>query len=365
MLVLILHYEQLLYFVPPSGWPGISISDQRLWFGLLGADLFFVISGAVILLTVERTKSAWEFAVRRIARLYPAYWASVAFCGAYFLATSDISLGRVLLNFTMLQKFFAVPGIDPAYWTLAYELSFYVAIGACSAAGLTDRIDKIALIWLACAFPLRFCGIDLQASRFALVVMPQFGHLFIAGMMIFRVASGRATPSTLIALSLCLVYSLFGRTDWAQISSVPYFAANAIFIFSVWLALSYRRPCPGLSWLVGLGQCSYSLYLFHFPLGVMLIALTDAMGQPRVLGIGLAIPVSFACAFLVRRYIEIPGQSLFKRRLARLRSGSKLHLQRTPIFGAGFTSYRPQSLSSQRLSLAKQVLHFARTILRK
>ena len=220
---------------------------------------FFVISGAVILLTVERTKSAWDFAVGRIARLYPAYWASVAFCGAYYLATSDIGLGRVLLNFTMLQKFFGVVGIIPVYWTLAYELSFYVAIGACCVVGLTDRIDKIALIWLACAFALRFRGIDLQESRLALVVMPQFGHLFIAGMMVFRVASGRATLSTLLALILCLVYSLFGRTDWAKISSVPYFVANAIFIFSVWFALSYRRSCQGLSWLVGLGSALLSL----------------------------------------------------------------------------------------------------------
>jgi peptidoglycan/LPS O-acetylase OafA/YrhL len=313
LLVLIFHYEGLLQFVAPSDWP--AVSEQRLWFGLLGVELFFVISGAVILLTVERTKSTWQFVVSRVARLYPAYWASVALCGVYLLSTSDIAIPGVVLNLTMLQKFFGVAGINSAYWTLAYELSFYVAIGACHAAGLIDRLDKLVLVWLACAFGLRFLGIDLAGSRISLILMPQFGHLFIAGMMVYRVVSGRATPCTLVALSLCMVYSLFGRTDWAQVSRVPYFVANASFIFAIWFAMSYRGSFPRMSWLIRLGQCSYSLYLFHIPVGIMAIALMDAMEQPRLLGVGLAAPVSLAVALLARQYIEVPGQEMIRRLL--------------------------------------------------
>jgi peptidoglycan/LPS O-acetylase OafA/YrhL len=310
-LVLIFHYEGLLQFSPPSTWP--EVSDQQLWFGLLGVELFFVISGAIILLTAERTRSTWQFAVGRIARLYPAYWASVAVLGSYLLLTSDISFGRVALNLTMLQKFLGVPGISPAYWTLAYELSFYVAIGLCRSAGLLDRIERLALAWLACAFSLRLLGVDLTHSRMALVFMPQFGHLFIAGMMIYRMVSGRATPSTLFTLLLCVIYSLFGRTDWAQISAVPYFVANTIFILVVWLAMRERRPLPVPSWLGRLGECSYSLYLFHIPAGVMLVALSDAVGMSRWIGIALAVPASLASAMLARQYIEVPGQKLIKR----------------------------------------------------
>ena len=311
LLVMIFHYEGLLQFVAPSLWP--DITEQRLWFGLLGVELFFVISGAVILLTIERTGSIWQFAVGRFAQLFPAYWASVALCGLYFLSTSDIAANVVLVNFTMLQKFFGVPGLISIYWTLAYELSFYAAIGAIYCLGLIDRIDKLALIWLVSAFVLRFFGIPSEGSRLSLVFMPQFGHLFIAGMMVYRSVTGRATPFTLIALALCLVYSLFGRTDWAQIPPMPYFIANGLFVFAVWISMNDSLSFLALPRLKRLGQCSYSLYLFHVPLGIMLIALADAIGQPRLLGLAVAAPISLVSSIWARRYIETPGQKLLNK----------------------------------------------------
>jgi peptidoglycan/LPS O-acetylase OafA/YrhL len=45
--------------------------------GVTGVDLFFVISGFVILLTLEKTKSWQDFVISRFSRLYPAYWVSV------------------------------------------------------------------------------------------------------------------------------------------------------------------------------------------------------------------------------------------------------------------------------------------------
>jgi len=42
--------------------------------GHFGVQLFFVISGYVILMTVRRVRTAGEFAVSRFARLYPAFW---------------------------------------------------------------------------------------------------------------------------------------------------------------------------------------------------------------------------------------------------------------------------------------------------
>jgi len=49
--------------------------------GKYGVELFFVISGFVIFMTLERSGSVRQFAVSRIARLFPAYWAAI-FCTA-------------------------------------------------------------------------------------------------------------------------------------------------------------------------------------------------------------------------------------------------------------------------------------------
>jgi len=266
----------------------------------------------VILLTLERTTSLQNFAIGRSARLYPAYWASVGLSGAYLVAVGDIGLARVAVNATMLQKFVGVYGLVPAYWTLAYEFWFYVVMAAVSAAGLLNRIDRLAIIWLLIACALRLRGIDFFGSRLAIILMPQFGHLFIAGMMIYRITSGRATAETILALGLCFLYSLFGRTDWALIPPIPYFVVNAFFIVAVWAAASNRFSFLATPWLVGLGACSYSLYLFHVPIGMILVHGADHLGQPKWLGIALAVPISIAVAIAARRYIEIPGQKFIK-----------------------------------------------------
>ncbi len=53
VLVLVFHFEGLLGFVPPDGWP--EGEAMHFYLGLMGVELFFVISGMVILLTIERT----------------------------------------------------------------------------------------------------------------------------------------------------------------------------------------------------------------------------------------------------------------------------------------------------------------------
>ena len=49
-----------------------------LHYGNLGVQLFFIISGFVIFLTLNRTQKATDFIVSRLSRLYPAYWVAIA-----------------------------------------------------------------------------------------------------------------------------------------------------------------------------------------------------------------------------------------------------------------------------------------------
>src|SRR5689334_21950406 len=46
-------------------------------YGVYGVELFFMISGFVIFMTLENTKRPLDFIVSRFSRLYPCYWASV------------------------------------------------------------------------------------------------------------------------------------------------------------------------------------------------------------------------------------------------------------------------------------------------
>ena len=114
---------------------------QNLDLGRIGVVLFFVISGFVIPSSLRDGGRRGEFWVRRVLRLYPAYWVSIAVAvGVHlWLAGSPWSVRVVLANATMLQGLFHVGDVDGVYWTLKLELVFYAACWALHRLGLLRR----------------------------------------------------------------------------------------------------------------------------------------------------------------------------------------------------------------------------------
>ena len=309
--VLVFHYEALVYFVPPNGWPRPSTEWTHL--GLMGVELFFVISGFVILLTLEKTPTLLRFAVNRIARLYPAYWLSVLFAGTYLLSTGEANLTTVAINLTMVQRLVRVPSLITPYWTLTYELMFYIGMAIACGVGLLNRIEILALAWFGFAFAAQYFGVHLTGVLHT-ISMIQFGHLFIAGMMVYRISSGRSNIATFACLILALGYSLFGRTDWAEIRPLPYFLINGLSILVVYLAVRDAVFLP--LWLQRVGRYSYSLYLLHLIVGMIAVRVATHLNISPWIGIAIAVPVAFWSASLSNRFIELPGQLMLKNWLA-------------------------------------------------
>jgi peptidoglycan/LPS O-acetylase OafA/YrhL len=302
---------------------GYHFSEPLAYYGLMGVELFFVISGFVILMTLERTRSLTDFAIGRAGRLYPAYWVSVAVAGLFLWLTHQATAGLVLINATMLQDFFLRRDIIDPYWTLAFELVFYVAMAAIFRARQLPNVDRVALAWLA--IMVLFRGAMLAGKGWGLynnwtvqlLLMPQFGHLFIAGMMLYRINTGRATLPTCLALGLAILYSLFGRPDWAQIEPIPYFLINAVFIVGVWAGSSGHAPVLATPALVGLGVCSYSLYLLHVPVQLLFAYFLGHLSKQLWFIALVVFPAAIGAAVVTRAYIERPVQLWVKKYSAR------------------------------------------------
>jgi peptidoglycan/LPS O-acetylase OafA/YrhL len=90
-------------------------------FGFLGVNLFFMISGFVIMLSATGSKP-FDFVVARIARLYPAFWTAVTLTAVTVLLLQGESAGitwqQYLVNLTMVPEYVGVDSIDGVYWTL-------------------------------------------------------------------------------------------------------------------------------------------------------------------------------------------------------------------------------------------------------
>lgn len=114
--------------LPTAGWvEGSWFETYFLESFKFGVELFFGISGYVIVGALARSSSLRAFAWDRVTRIYPVLWASLLLITALAFATGRWrpSLGDWLLNFVAPPPFIHVPQINPAAWSLGYEMTFY------------------------------------------------------------------------------------------------------------------------------------------------------------------------------------------------------------------------------------------------
>jgi len=281
--------------------------------GLYGVQLFFIISGFAISLTLEKTTHAVDFMVSRFSRLYPAYWAGVilTFAVVYWfsLPGREVDIKTAVINMTMLQTWFNYSNVDGVYWTLTVELCFYLIMWFLFAIKAMHRINVIALFWLLLIIGYGFVeknGIYSIHWAVKLLLLLNHGALFIAGIMFFRIMHAEKLADYLIIL-LCLAaeYYLFG--ELAYLIAV-YFLV--FFLFSKnYLRFIAIKP------LVFLGTISYSLYLIHQNIGYVIINAmrkADALNSFNV--IVLPLMASIFLAALMQRYIEKPSLTFVRNR---------------------------------------------------
>ncbi|MBV8356895.1 MAG: acyltransferase, partial [Deltaproteobacteria bacterium] len=191
-------------------------------FGHYGVDLFFVISGFVIFMTLERATSVGRFAVSRFARLYPAFW--IALCIALAARALDgrlsMSFGEILANATMVPAMFSAPFVDPVYWTLLCELVFYVLAGAFFAFG-GKRPEIACLFWLlgsilvysgiAGCLAVSDCSHILLSHPtthlFSVIQITSLSYLFVIGIMAYRLYQEPGSLLSYVVLSIAILYA--------------------------------------------------------------------------------------------------------------------------------------------------------------
>lgn len=297
-------------------------------YGFFGVHLFFIISGFVILRTLERCHGLVDFAVSRFARLYPAFFVAscLALCVIFALDFNPQSIGArdILASFTMVSDFLSKKLIDPSYWTLGYEVLFYALAGITYLAFGVRRIEVACLVWLA-------IGVSGNAIRVAHhgvseVAEGLWSYLFVLGMMIYSVSRRRATMLTGITIAAVLAVGLTIPINEAGYLSRPVeTAAVAMLGLLVWAAVEGKLPILTMLPLLFLGDISYSLYLVHQIGGYVVIRHLEMAGINANLAIAAAFGAMLLVATALRYGIELPAQRVIKSAM-RHRFGSRIHV---------------------------------------
>lgn len=310
----VMAYHYLHEWAPVSGVPTAGLDWLAL--GKLGVDLFFVISGLVIAMTILKVGSAREFAIRRFARLYPAFLAAAT---AVFLALSIIDplklrvgLADYLANWTMMAGDLGFRYVDGIFWTLAVEVKFYVWVALSWA--LLGRRFWLGLAVVGVAGALLYPVAPVVADH---LLMARYIAFFLIGIAAwYGLVERQAAPAaTLGALGL-LLYAL--RADTIAPSPDLALAAHLTMLGGTGLmfALLALWPTAPGGPLAVVGRASYSLYLIHQYLGVTAIHLLVRAGLGAPWAITVVSAVAIVLAWLMFRYLETPGQRLVMRLLA-------------------------------------------------
>ena len=282
--------------------------------GHFGVELFFIISGFVILMTIERKNTALEFAISRAARLMPAFLTSLVAATVLLILwpmppLDTPTLRQLLANLTMAPSLFGEVEIDPPYWTLTYELVFYGFMALILRFGLLRSIEWFGLLGLAvgCVF-LATVDVPLH-RRSAIMLMVGYSNFFLIGICLYRIYARAARPITYVALACAIAVTALGGGERAFYTpGYIYLPLTAAFAIAVWFASS--KHGNWLAWppLVFLGRISYPLYLVHVVMGYQIIRLCMEQGWSTIAGVVAAGLVSIAAATVLHYFVEVPGE---------------------------------------------------------
>lgn len=301
--------------------------DVTVWeAGTAGVDIFFVISGFVMMITsgsfVHRPQGWRYFAMRRLVRIVPMYWIATTAKIATVLILPGVALRsaldpqHVLFSYLFLPTVNEVGRVEPVLgvgWTLTFEMFFYAVF----AVSLLLRLNPLAFVGsvMVALSIWGFVGAD-STSPWAIYLSPVTLY-FVVGMVIAALVK-RGLQSWLWALlaacaGAATVLVLLGALDWS--ASTPFrFSVIVGLVTATVLAEPWLRRVLSKK-LLFFGDASYSIYLFHPLLAPMVPMALGVMGVQiawlSVVGaIVWALVVTSFIYIVVERRIVAAGRKL-------------------------------------------------------
>jgi peptidoglycan/LPS O-acetylase OafA/YrhL len=321
--------------------PGYPVDDAPFWagwfiYGRFAVVVFIVLSGFSLAVSPARTgwrlASLSQFAHRRAWRILPPYWAALVFSllATWLIVAQPgwpVPNGRsVVVNGLLLQDAFDAPTPNRAFWSIAIEAQLYVVFPL-----LLLTIRRVNAITMLAAVTLVVVTVGVLAPHLVLAdtaltkFTPDLAVLFAVGVM----AAGILTASecrrslpwgwfALVAAAPVIALITWKGSVWTIGNFFWVDLAFGPAIGCLLAAIVTDRPKPLVRLLDtrplrSLGSFSYSLYLTHAPIVIIvyygIVAGRVRPGVPTFLVLlAILVPVTLVFARLFAAVFEIPFQ---------------------------------------------------------
>lgn len=329
--VMLFHFTVLAWAMPESTAYRISgghvaFPELAPWIsvGWIGVQVFFVISGFVIAFSTEGATFA-SFLRSRALRLLPAAW----ICATVTWLALGGSLGDYARSMTLSPW---GPWVDPVYWTLGIELSFYGLVALLIAAGGNHRLHWLAIViggvsavywvafWLALDSSVpsawgRWLLEHQEDRRLQLLLIPH-GCFFALGVYVwhyFRRAGGAAVATICLLLAMVCVLQIVAHNTLAV--NKTHIQSQAEYAVGAWAAaivamiamVGWRGAKVGQrmqALLRRIGLMTYPLYLVHQVLGCLLLGVLASLGASRWIAFAASVLIVLTLSLIISTGIE-------------------------------------------------------------
>jgi peptidoglycan/LPS O-acetylase OafA/YrhL len=267
----------ILYHTP---WGNSSIAHSIFRYGWIGVELFFLISGFVIFMTLDRCKNFWEFILKRWLRLFPAMLivSIIIYITADFfperpkgrLYPKDLLPGLLFIEPAWLNKIFNlyVKLINGSFWSLFVECKFYVIAGLAyfilkDKKGYSIAISSLIYILTEIFFRV-FPDISFFKIMRRICFHASFDYFswFTAGIFFYHYWVFKEKRN----LKISLFFGFLGMIYLSIIRSSYFVFFLGLGIYMLFILSFYRTKIAVFiesKFLLWMGFISYSLYLLH------------------------------------------------------------------------------------------------------
>lgn len=345
LLVLLFHYR---FYLRGDDESGRTIWDALFGWGIMGVDIFFVISGFIMVYTTQHymqgCSSAKRFLLNRAIRIIPLYYFGLLVAFLFGGAMSTFHYAEKVQNLLSALTFTVyTTSVTPHYvddagmynirWTLNYEVYFYLAFALC----LMMKHRILALIgWgglMTCVIPvlagfqptLSVHGYEFKTPTIAFITNPLLLEFLIgvcAGYIYLQlkrhvVSLKLPLVSSIVAIGLLcyIIFSIYsGSIRVLNLESTIVLGLLILFLTLGEPILEAYIPQT----LKYIGNISFSLYLLHNPIGIAVMKKMGPVGQSAFKGIPtilLATLLSILVAHLTHKYIEVGFTRMLKNKL--------------------------------------------------
>jgi len=292
--------------------------DFFLSYGWLGVPIFFVISGFSISSSFDSKPNFLTFWKKRLLRIYPAYWFSVILIVGIVITqkyltgnNSTVSIPHtkidIINTFLSFYKPLTNTGMmNWVYWTLVYELFFYLAFSICLIVNFKYKnYITLLLILASCFFSL------FQNMNF-FFFLKLLGY-FTLGIGIKEVMANKNVISFSLIILSCisiLINKKYCEGSEKELIDLISFIVAIVFSISIYFVSPLIKS---KNWLSESGNYSYGLYLFHIPIGIYILRpLFSSIHFDYFLFDFLKYAICFAVSYLSYVYLEKPIMQKFK-----------------------------------------------------